>query len=66
MPEIIHFCAPDWHNGERVPADYFIRSNNPDSDRGFAACRTHVEAALHVMMTPPDQVVIVRQVNDGT
>jgi len=62
MPEIIHFCDPDWHDGDKVPADYFIRATDPDSDAGFATCRTHVEAALHATFAKTD-VVTVRQVN---
>lgn len=69
VPEISHYCSPNWHVEGKVPADYFVTvlvndgfSNIVPAKTGvgkpvrFAACEEHLGRAISFLRQAHDEV----------
>lgn len=70
-----HYCNPEWHDGQRVEADYLVQGLERVPFHGriwwqmtsgvsgraerFLVCRVHVEVALHIVLRNCDSVRVV-------
>lgn len=55
------YCDPNWHDGEKVPADFMLKVDGKFVAR-FACCKLHIGDAIHYLKPiSPDGWVQIRR-----